>query len=52
MIQLIGIAHHMKQGKLEGRVYTNKWPDFTAVVCRAATSPGLLSVVSLIVDIG
>ena len=45
-VQLIAIARHISHGKLEGQVYTNGWPEFTAVVSQASTSPGLPSVVS------
>ena len=45
-LQLIGLAHHISRGKLQGRIYTDSWPEFSAVVCQTSTSPGLPCVVS------
>lgn len=33
-IQVIGVVHHMICGKLDGKVFTNGWPEFSSVICQ------------------
>jgi hypothetical protein len=33
-MQVLGTIQHIILGKLEGEVFTNGWPAFTAVICQ------------------
>ena len=33
-IQVLGPIHFIARGRLEGQVYTNGWPKYSAVVCQ------------------
>ena len=36
ILQMLAIVHNMISGKLKGaEIYTNGWPEFSAVVCRS-----------------
>ena len=32
--QIISAVHNIIRGKLDGKVFTNGWPDFSATVCQ------------------
>lgn len=32
--QVLAAVHNIISGKLDGEIYTNGWPSFSAVICR------------------